>query len=357
MLLPTFVQRLRRRSAERVRPERRSSFRSQINQTVLIMFALGLTTTTLAESIQKPAIPSPLASKVLLTDSANVGGRYVAVGLYGNIVYSDDGIEWRQGNSPTQNLLTNVFFIDDQNGWAGGHDTLILRTEDAGENWRIQYEDPIPGGDIPKPILDIVFTDKHTGFAAGAYGLLLETTDGGETWGSVDTDPLYDRLEDLGMEPEPNFNALLALDGKLLIVGELGTILLYDPAAETEEARWDVWPSPYEGTFFGVTQLSSGDLVLYGLRGNVYRAQQPWQDWQKITTGVISNIYDCVEVDGGDVVLLGSMGAILTLVKGGSVVSDLLPYKGFDTLVSGLRHSERELLLFGTRGVQVYKFD
>ncbi len=328
-----------------------------MNLTVALVFALGITTTALAESIQKPAIPSPLASRVLLTDSVKAGGRYVAVGLYGNIVYSDDGAEWRQANSPTQNLLTNVFFIDDQNGWAGGHDTLILHTEDAGENWRIQYEDPIPGGDIPKPILDIVFTDKHTGFAAGAYGLLLETTDGGETWASVDTDPLYDRLEDLGMEPEPNFNALLVLDGKLLIVGELGTILLYDPAADTEEARWDVWPSPYAGTFFGVTQLSSGDLMLYGLRGNVYRAQQPWQDWQKITTGVISNIYDCVEVDGGDVVLLGSMGAILTLAKGGSVVSDLLPYKGFDTLVSGLRHSEGELLLFGTRGVQVYKFD
>ncbi|MBV1932712.1 MAG: hypothetical protein KUG71_13470 [Porticoccaceae bacterium] len=308
-----------------------------------------------AESVQRAAIMSPLASKVLLTDSTRLpGGRYVGVGLYGSVVYSDDAKTWTQGNSPTQVLLTNVFFIDDQLGWAGAHDTLILHTTDGGENWAIQYEDPIPGGDIPKPILDILFTDKNTGYAVGAYGLLLKTADGGKNWESVDTLALYDRLEELEMEPEPNFNYLLAFDGNVLIVGELGTLLSFDPEASTEEERWQIVDSPYSGTFFGAKQLSSGDLYLYGLRGTIYRSADSAQSWQKIQTDVIANIYGCIEMPDGKLVFLGSSGTVLTLAPGGARTEKQL-YKGFDTQVSAELVSGNDILLFGGRGVQPFK--
>lgn len=310
-----------------------------------------------AESLQRPAIKSPLASKVLLTDSARLpGGRYVGVGLYGSVVYSDDAKTWTQGNSPTQVLLTNVFFIDDQLGWAGAHDTLILHTSDGGENWEIQHEDPIPGGDIPKPILDILFTDKNTGYAAGAYGLLLTTTDGGKNWQTVDTLALYDRLEALEMEPEPNFNYLLAFNGKVLILGELGTILLFDPEAATEEERWQVVDSPYSGTFFGGKLLDSGDLYVYGLRGTIYRSADNAQSWQKIQTGVIANIYGCIEMPDRKMVFLGSSGTILTLAPD-ATRTEKQSYKGFDTQVSAELVSGNDILLFGGRGVQPFKIN
>lgn len=323
-------------------------------QNVFILLVATSPVAIAVESVQHPATPSPFASRVLLTDSAKTDAGYVALGLYGNVVYSPDGLTWQQGKSPTQVLLTNVFFVNDKIGWAGGHDTLILHTTDGGQSWTIQHEDPIPGGDIPKPIIDILFTDAKTGYAAGAYGLLLATKDGGETWVEIDTLELYDRLEALEMEPEPNFNSLLQLHDKILIVGELGTILLFDPKADNEAARWQLWQSPYAGSFFGATQLSNGDLVLYGLRGNVYRSAEPWQDWQKIETGVIANIYDCIELDGGELVLLGASGTILKVEDGGTRATRL-DYPGFDTLVSGQRREDQELLLFGSRGAQLYK--
>ena len=315
----------------------------------------------LAESLQKPALKSALASRALLADSVRIGDsdRYLGVGIYGNIVYSDDTENWVQANSPTQMLLTNVFFIDDQVGWIGGHDTLILHTKDGGENWEIQYEDPIPGGDIPKPILDILFTDTNTGFAIGAYGLMLKTVNGGDTWTVVDTLALYDRLEALEMEPEPNFNYFIPFGEngeKILIVGELGTIMLFDPAAATDEERWEIMESPYAGTFFGVKQLSSGDLYIYGLRGNIYRSSDNAQSWQKIETNVIANVYDCLELADGKLVFLASSGTILTL-KPGSNTAEKHPYKSFDTLVSGQVLSGHKTLLFGTRGVQTLEID
>jgi photosystem II stability/assembly factor-like uncharacterized protein len=309
--------------------------------------------TAQAESVQKPAVISSLSSKVLLTDSAKVGGggRYVGVGIYGTVIYSSDIVNWQQANTPTQILLTAVFFIDDKLGWAGGHDSLILHTKDGGETWVIQYEDPIPGDDIPKPILDILFTDAKTGYAIGAYAYVLATTDGGNSWQKVDTLGLFDRLLDMDMEPEPNFNQIINFDGKFLIAAELGTLLLFDPNGETDEQRWHIMSSPYLGTYFGATQTSSGDLYLYGLRGNIYRTTDAGDNWQKIETNVITNIYDCIELTDGRIVFLGASGTILTMTAD-DTDTQKYPYEGFDTFVSGEVVTGSQMLLFGAGGVK-----
>lgn len=303
------------------------------------------------QSLQMPVMKSELISHILLTDSIHSGERFFAPGLYGNIISSSDGINWQQSNSPTQSLLTTIFFIDNKEGWVGGHDTLILHTSDGGESWEIQYEDPITGGDIPKPILDIVFKDKNNGYAIGAYGLMLMTNDGGDNWEVVDTSTdLYDLLESKEMEPEPNFNSMILYKNKLLIIGELGTILIFDDAAEGVD-RWQVIDSPYTGSFFGVKESSSGELFVYGLRGNLYRSADGAQSWDKIETGTIANIFDCIERNDGTVIFTGASGTILRLDKG-ALVAEKMPYPHFDSLMSIQTIRDGELLLFGSSGVK-----
>ena len=314
---------------------------------------LSLTSYALSEeSLQRPVMKSKFASNLLLTDSVHQGKRFFAPGLYGNILYSEDGINWHQSNSPTQALLTTIFFVDDNEGWAGGHDTLILHTTDGGENWEIQYEDPITGGDIPKPVLDIVFKDKNNGYAIGAYGLMLVTSDGGDNWETVDTSTdLYDLLESKEMEPEPNFNSMIQYQDKLLIVGELGTIITFDDAAEGVE-RWQVIDSPYTGSFFGVKELNSGELMIYGLRGNLYRSIDGGQSWDKIETATIANIFDCIETPDGKLVLIGASGTILRMDKR-AMVTEKMPYQHFDSLMSVQKIRGSDLLLFGSSGVKI----
>jgi photosystem II stability/assembly factor-like uncharacterized protein len=345
------------------------------------------------ESLQVPAIRSALASKALLTDSARLSDRVVAVGAYGNIVYSKDGKTWTQANVPSQVLPTTVFFVDDREGWAAGHDTLILHTTDGGENWTIQYEDVIPGGDLPKPILDIYFADKLHGWAIGAFSLMLVTEDGGASWKTVGTDTLREQLEAADKEPEPNFNAFQRFGDGFLIVGELGTLLYFDPklgavddgqdsaagdagqAADSEEENdvevagdaeavnaaanagnspWRIIASPYVGSFFGIRQLGSGDLLVYGLRGHIFRSADLGNTWTSIDTGgVTTNINDVIEMDDGEVIIVGSGGTLFRL-SAGSAAAERIPYSGFNGFVSAQKMGADSLLLFGEAGAQIF---
>lgn len=338
------------------------------------------------ESVQIPAIRAGLASKALLTDSAHLSDRVVAVGAYGDIVWSRDGKTWSQANVPSQVLLTTVFFVDDREGWAAGHDALILHTTDGGENWTIQHEDPVPGGDLPKPILDIYFADKLHGWAVGAFSLLLTTEDGGAHWQTVGTSRLAAQLEAADQESEPNFNALLPVEDGFIIAGELGTLLHFDPKAsaagggvadeaadEAEDAAdagdaagtaaanpgnspWRIIKSPYRGSFFGIRRLSSGDLFIYGLRGHMFKSGDRGNTWIPIdTNGVTNNLNDIIEMDNGDAVIVGSGGTLLRL-PAGSLTVKRIPYPGFNGFMSVQKLGTDALLLFGDAGAQVFQF-
>jgi len=306
-----------------------------------------------ADSVQKPAVLSALSSNFLLTGSANLKGDagYIAVGLYGHVIKSRSGVSWKQEVSPVQALLTNVFFLTSKVGWAVGHDAVILHTVDGGAHWQLQYENPIPNGDLPKPLLDVYFSDADYGVAVGAYGLILETNDGGEHWSIIQTDSLYDKLEELEMEPEPNFNSVSPLGRKLIIAGELGSLLIYDPEATDEVTRWQVLSSPYEGTFFGSKVFDKTGIYIYGLRGNIYNSKDLGESWVKIETGVVTSIYDCIELANGNIVFVGSDGTILTLDPVENATKKQL-YAGFDTFMSVEESKTNDLLLFGTKGVK-----
>ena len=54
----------------------------------------------------------------------------------------DNGESWRQAASvPTRNTLVGVTFVDNQTGYAVGHAATILKTEDGGDNWTLQYNE------------------------------------------------------------------------------------------------------------------------------------------------------------------------------------------------------------------------
>lgn len=319
-----------------------------------LVMGLGLTPagTLAAASAQLPAAPSLLAYKVLLTASAKAGQRIVAVGAYGNIVHSDDGNTWRQAdNVPTQVLLTSVFFVNENEGWAAGHDSLILHTVDGGRNWETLYENPFPDNDVPKPILGLHFSDSLRGVAVGAFSLIMMTEDGGKHWDSIDTTSLRELLQDAGQEAEPNFNAIIPHGDGYLIAGELGTLISFQPgrADGTSEPRWRVLKSPYAGSFFGARELSPHALLVYGLRGHCFLSRDEGETWTEIATQTTANLYDALALDNGDVIVVGAGGTILRIPRD-STSAVRLPYSGFNGFVSAQRVGDRELLLFGDMG-------
>ena len=98
----------------------------------------------------------------------------------------DQGATWRQAKSvPTRVLLTAVFFVDAEYGWAVGHDETILNTADGGETWTRTHFAP----EAQQPLLDLWFANRVSGIAVGAYGAYFTTNDGGRHWSSAKFSP------------------------------------------------------------------------------------------------------------------------------------------------------------------------
>lgn len=230
------------------------------------------------------------ALRGLLVDVATAGNRLVAVGARGQILYSDDqGRNWQLADSPTQALLTAVFFADPQHGWAVGHDAQVLATVDGGSHWTLQRQAP----EREAPLLDIWFANAQRGIAIGAYGELLATEDGGAHWEEAGA-----RLDN---PDQLHLNAISASgDGNLFIVGEQGGLF----RSRDQGLTWERLDSPYQGSFFGVLATHvPGTLLVYGLRGNVLRSTDSGDSWQAVT-------------------IVGGQGALDSGLAGGALLSD-----------------------------------
>jgi len=250
------------------------------------------------------ATESAKAAKSLILDVVHAGARLVAVGDRGHIVYSDDqGKTWTQAKVPTRQLLTAVYFVDDKNGWAVGHDAQILASADGGLTWTKQFEDLAR----ESPLLDVWFKDASSGFAVGAYGTLLETSDGGKNWEDVS-----DRLDN---EDQFHLNAIAAVkDAGLFIVGESGSMFRSADDGQT----WEKLEGPYEGSLFGVIGTAQPQTLLaYGLRGNLYRSTDFGSNWEQVELKAARGALE-FGLSGGTLL---EDGSIVIVGNGGSVIS------------------------------------
>lgn len=81
--------------------------------------------------------------------------------------------------------ISSIFFLNDQLGWATTYSAetatnkIILKTTDGGQTWS-QYVVNTP--DQPSSLTDIIFVDENNGFAMTIFGWLLKTTNGGVSW-------------------------------------------------------------------------------------------------------------------------------------------------------------------------------
>ncbi|HCS44543.1 MAG TPA: hypothetical protein DIW52_17235 [Pseudomonas sp.] len=259
------------------------------------------------------SVESAKASKSLMLDVVHAGKRLVAVGDRGHILYSDDqGATWVQAKVPTRQLLTAVFFVDDQHGWAVGHDAQILASEDGGVSWTKQFEDL----KRESPLLDVWFQDVNSGFAVGAYGALMATTDGGKHWEDVS-----DRLDN---EDQYHLNGIAAVkDAGLFIVGEQGSMFR---SADWGQA-WEKLEGPYEGSLFGVIGTAQANTLLaYGLRGNLFRSTDFGSTWEPVelqaARGTLEfGLSGATLLDDGSIVIVGNGGSVIRSNDNGETFS------------------------------------
>ncbi len=283
------------------------------------------------------AKPSDMATKALILDVAEIGERLVAVGEYGHIIYSDDrGENWVQAqNVPTRNTITNITFLDDETGYAVGHDATILKTENGGESWSLKYIER--SGE--NPLFGLQFSSATYGVAVGAFSTVMETRDGGETWAQR---PLIeDGYDDF------HLNGLFTDSaGHFYIPAEFGVVYKSTDGGRTFEGI----QTAYEGSFWGGMALANNNLLIWGMRGNAYVSNDGGRNWVRSETNTDRSISGGTQLADGTVVLTGLSGLVLVSKDNGrtfdaTVRSDRL---SFATVSS---KSDSEVLLYGDPGV------
>lgn len=93
------------------------------------------------------------------------------------------GVNWKEQKTPTDGLLKEIQFTDSQTGYILGSDikgTFILKTENGGGLWQkitfMTWEEALPKG--------MYFVNNSVGFVCGGKNF-IKTEDGGKSWKSV----------------------------------------------------------------------------------------------------------------------------------------------------------------------------
>jgi photosystem II stability/assembly factor-like uncharacterized protein len=336
--------------------------------TLALLVASNASGATYLDVLDEPSQASPLASQRILNGAAVAGDRVVVVGQRGHILYSDDhGKRWKQASVPVSVDLVAVHFPAPKKGWVVGHGGVVLATTDGGASWVKQLDGRAAaqamvdhyqsqGGEGPeavalreeakrfaaegpdKPFLDVWFDDVNVGYVVGAFNLVFRTDDGGKHWL-----PWLDRIDN---PKRFHLYAVRRIGDELYAAGEQGIVLKLD--AKTQ--RFRALPTPYEGTYFGITG-KPGSVLVFGLRGNAYRTTDGGASWQKVDTRVPVGLTGGTVAADGRIVLVSQAGQVLVSSDAGSTFAPVAldspaPAAGVVAL------DARSIVVIGPRGVR-----
>jgi photosystem II stability/assembly factor-like uncharacterized protein len=281
------------------------------------------------DPMNTPAVMSARAARSPLLAVTRAGERLVAVGQRGVVVVSDDqGAHWTQAQVATASDLVTVSFPTAQQGWAAGHDGVILHSVDGGSSWTKQldgnlaarlavdaYRKRAEAGDAAAakalkaaqldyqngpdlPFLGIWFDNEREGYAVGSFGLLFATRDGGAHW-----EPWLDRIDN----PQGlNLNSVRGIGGQVYIAAERGTVFRLDRAQQ----RFVPAATGYAGSFFDLAG-TAGSVLAFGLRGTVFRSSDGGSRWEAVKSGVDASLTGGAMLGDGRLVLVSQGGQIL----------------------------------------------
>ena len=258
---------------------------------------------------QQNAMMAPNAGRAMMLSSARIGNRIIAVGDHGVVLLSDDkGTSFRQAKAvPTRVTLTDVYFVDGNEGWAAGHWGVVLHTADGGETWRLQRSD----ASVDQPLFAIHFTDKLHGLAAGLWSLLIRTEDGGKSWQKV---PLP--IPAGANKADKNLYDIIS-DGKDLIIIAAEQGWIYRSA--DRGLSWAAIATGGHASYWTGLMLDDASILVAGLTGKVARSLDSGRTWTLIESGSKnSSITSLVQVRDGSIWGVGLDGLVLVSRDRGS---------------------------------------
>ncbi|MEO8446134.1 MAG: YCF48-related protein [bacterium] len=255
---------------------------------------------------------------------------------------TDGGQSWTAQTTGGANYLFNLYFIDENFGFAGGGALggEIVKTTNGGQNWTLVFQGnptvysfhffdnlngiagcgngrvfmTTNGGDswtfrISDGGIDIRsmnFLDANTGFGFGSGSVYVKTTDGGNNWLQSET---------IGETPSSQyFDADMTEDGSIFAVGSFGAMVRSTNSGET----FDFPASVTDGYISDIEFLnvSTGYAVAGFNKGDILKTTNGGQDWVSQITEYIPPVYGISFTDDNTGYLAGSVTVYKTTNAG-----------------------------------------
>ena len=132
---------------------------------------------------------------------------------------TDGGQSWESQETGAEDVLQDIFFLDDKHGWAVGDNGLILHTSNGGGRWSAQVSG------TEETLRSIRFADKYMGWAVGGdlgVGVIVQTNNGGKDWEVQDLSDLKAGMLEVG---KIQLNSVFILGKQVWLAGGNGVIL------------------------------------------------------------------------------------------------------------------------------------
>lgn len=214
------------------------------------------------------------------------------------LVSSDSGIyhSTNQGTSwvrkytilPARQIY-NLYFFDDNTGWAVGDLGLVVKTTDGGNTWTPQTSG------TSKYLNNTFFTSSSIGFIVGDSNIVLKTTNGGTTWTAASSPSnLY-------------FNDVLFTSANNgWIVGSDGGVFKTTDGGFT----WTTINIGSTDFLVGIRFRNATEGWIYGWNGTLYYTNNGGSTWVKQTNKNINAILNMNFNSDGNGILCGTYGHI-----------------------------------------------
>lgn len=275
---------------------------------IILCLSLMMAGSAFAETLPRAALELPLSTKAIFLDLEVHETKVYAVGERGIILSSSDhGDSWQQIKSPVDVTLTGISFASKSEGWIVGHESTILHTTDGGATWLINKYKP----EEERFYMSVNFASPQVGYVLGTDGELWVTQNAGESW----------NLTLLAVEDwyQNHLFAIEKVGNASLVVSERGGVFY----SKDGMSDWQVVPSPYEGSFFGVASIAK-QFVAFGMSGNLYQIDSESLQWSKIDTQTDQFLLDsAITDDAKNVLVVGRGGIILAIDEKGQLIKKI----------------------------------
>jgi len=233
------------------------------------------------------------------------------IGSSGTILHtSDGGINWLPQNSGTSFALTDISFVNLNNGWVVGRsfsgsnfEGIILHTSNGGIDWIDQTPGQISG------LSSVSFVDSLTGWVAGGggslldNGLILHTSNGGQNWITQRQHPDLEIFDIQFVDPE------------------YGWVSGYDPQTNAPIIHTTdgglTWSGQYGGGGYDIHFIDRSNGWAVWLFGKIYHTSNGGQTWHQQNSFTNQGLEKLDFVNNNEGWIIGDWGTILHTSNGG----------------------------------------